>query len=382
MNVFLKDDMLLHAALDEQWKLEFFYRNNGVPLNCKPANFVKQMHPTLFLIACSFEKFYISFTKHNENFKKCFIFENKLITRNVDDRQCLTKDIVGRELFNNHRNIIYGLRYDDFYTENNVLVTNEVVQQKIGIPFSPLLIQTIRSFCITAKIKFSKKDINEQKILDVRHLMASKNKSSSRLRKILDYTPVMSTPHNIKKFAENMDIIINGDQSSFLNSLWTVNFFSNNMRTFLFKFHNNTLGYNVSVAHFVRGHSALCTFCNIARMGEGEPETPLHLFYECIPVRDFIEIFFRQFTNDNNYEIKAREYFSTFERRDLSSAKNKILTYISKLLIFFIWLCRNRFTIPRLEQFLEFFNAEKLVYFSSSIKFRNVWESSAFTFAL
>jgi hypothetical protein len=251
-------------SLDEQWKLEFFYRNNGVPLNCKPANFIKQMHPTLFQIAGSFEKFYISFTKHNENFKKCFIFENKLITRNVDDRQCLTKDIVGRELFNNHRNIIYGLRYDDFYTENNELVTNEVVQQKLGIPFSPLLIQTIRSFCITAKTKFSKKDINEQKILDVRHLMASKNKSSSRLRKILDFTPVMSTPHNIKKFAENMDIIINGDQSSFLNSLWTVNFFSNNMRTFLFKFHNNTLGYNASVAHFVRGHLALCTFCNIA----------------------------------------------------------------------------------------------------------------------
>jgi hypothetical protein len=142
------------------------------------------MHLTLFIIADSFEKIFFSFTKHNENFKKCFIFENKLITRNLDDRQCLTKDIVGRELFNNHRDIIYGLRYDDFYTENNELVPNEVVQQKIGIPFSPLQIQTIRSFCITARIKFSKKNVSEQKILDVRHLMASKNKSSSRLRKI------------------------------------------------------------------------------------------------------------------------------------------------------------------------------------------------------
>ncbi len=113
-------------------------------------------------------------------------------------------------------------------------------------------------------------------------------------------------------------------------------------------------------------------------MGEGEPETPLHLFYECIPVWEIIEMFFRQFTNDNNFKITAREYFSTFERRDLSIAKNKILTYISKLLIFFVWLCRNRLTIPRLEQFLEFCNDEKLVYLSSSIKFRNVWESSAF----
>ncbi len=44
-------------ALDEQWKIEFFYRINGVPLNCKSRNFNKLMHPTLFLIAGSFKNF-------------------------------------------------------------------------------------------------------------------------------------------------------------------------------------------------------------------------------------------------------------------------------------------------------------------------------------
>jgi hypothetical protein len=318
-------------ALDEQWKIEFFYRNNGIALNCKSKNFKKLMHPTLFLIAGSFEKFYTSFTKHNKNFKKCFIFENALITRNLDDRQCLTKDIMGRELFNNYRNSIYGLRYDDFYTENNELIPYVTVQRKTGIPFSPMQIQIIRSFCTTARIKFSKKNENEQKVLDVRHLMTSKNKSSSRLRKILDFKYELGTPRNIKKFAENMDIIVNGEQSLLLNSLWTLNFFSNNMRTFLFKFHNNTLGYNASVAHFVHGHSALCTFCNILRNGEGGSETPLHLFYDCPPVQELIVSLFRQITNDDNFEITAREYFSTFERRDFSIAKNKALTYISDI---------------------------------------------------
>jgi hypothetical protein len=84
---------------------------------------------------------------------------------------------VGRELFNNHQDIIYGLRYDDFYTENNELLPNEVVQRKTGIQFSPLQIQTIRSFCITARIKFSKKSVSEQKVLDVRHLIASKTRA-------------------------------------------------------------------------------------------------------------------------------------------------------------------------------------------------------------
>jgi hypothetical protein len=67
------------------------------------------------------------------------------------------KDIVGRELFNNFRDTINGLRYGDFYTENNELIPNELVQRKTGIPFLPLQIQTIRSFCITARIRFSKK---------------------------------------------------------------------------------------------------------------------------------------------------------------------------------------------------------------------------------
>ncbi len=208
--------------------------------------------------------------------------------------------------------------------------------------------------------------------------MTSKNKSSNKLRKILDFKSELGTPRNIKKFAENMDIIVKCEQSLFLNLLWTFNFFSNNMHTFFFKFHNNTLGYNASVAHFVHGHSALCTFCNLLRNGEGGAETPLHLFYECAPVQDLIVNLFRQIMNDENFEITAREYFSTFERRDLSNAKNKALTYISKILIFFIWLCRNRCNIPQLEQFLDFFNAEKLIYLSQSKKFRCVWEGSAF----
>jgi hypothetical protein len=179
--------------------------------------------------------------------------------------------------------------------------------------------------------------------------MTSKNKSSSRLRKILDFKHDLGTPRNIRKFADNMDIIVNGEQSLFLNSLWTLNFFSNNMQTFLFKFHNNTLGYNASVAHFVQGHSALCTFCNVLRNGEGGSKTPLHLFYDCAPVQELIVNLFRQIMNDENFEITSREYFSTFERRELSNAKNKALTYISKILIFFIWLCRNRGNIPKLE---------------------------------
>jgi hypothetical protein len=69
-------------SLDEQWKLELYYINNGTLLNSKDQNISQHTHPTLKFIAKSYETFYSSFTKFNENFKKSFLFNNSVITRN------------------------------------------------------------------------------------------------------------------------------------------------------------------------------------------------------------------------------------------------------------------------------------------------------------
>jgi hypothetical protein len=114
---------------------------------------------------------------------------------------------------------------------------------------------------------------------------------------------ITEIPHNINKYASSMDIIIDGNQSEFLNSLWTVNFFSNNMKTFLFKLHNNTLGYNSAVAHFVRNHSPSCTFCDLAGNEDDNVEKGLHLFYDCVYVADVIDYIFDKVTRIDNYEF-------------------------------------------------------------------------------
>jgi hypothetical protein len=156
-------------------------------------------------------------------------------------------------------------------------------------------------------------------------------------------------PHNIKKFADNMDIVITGEQSRILNSMWNNNIFSNVEKTFLFKLHNNTLGYNNMVAHFVRDHSPLCTFCNIANAADQHMETPLHLFFDCPSVVNIIDVLFRRVTNDNNFMVGRRDYFATFEYRELSFAKNRILTFLSKLVMIYIWGCKTRNFVPALE---------------------------------
>jgi hypothetical protein len=55
--------------------------------------------------------------------------------------------------------------------------------------------------------------------------------------------------------------------------MWNDSIFTNVEKMFLFKLHNNTLGYNNMVAHFVRDHSPLCTFCTLTNNVDQPMET-------------------------------------------------------------------------------------------------------------
>ncbi len=205
-----------------------------------------------------------------------------------------------------------------------------------------------------------------------------RKRGSSHLRKLFSHVSQQCIPHNIRKFADNMDIIISGEQARTLNGLWNSSIYSNIEKTFLFKLHNNTLGYNNMVAHFVRGHSPYCTFCNITQAAEQNPETPLHLFYDCQAVSGVVDNIFKRLTNDNNFIVGRRDYFATFEYREFSFARNRILTIVSKLTMKYIWDCKARLTLPEFENGWDSIREkiEYLVAFNKS--FRTMWNSCNF----
>jgi hypothetical protein len=189
-------------------------------------------------------------------------------------------------------------------------------------------------------------------------------------------------PHNVKKYADNLDIIISEPQSKYLNSLWTENFFSNQERTFFFKLHNNTLGYNNAVAHFVRGHSPGCTFCDILHAPEPAQENSLHLFYECRSVSAIIDTVFKRIYGNDDFLFSRREYFATFERRELSNTKNTVLTLISKMLIKYIWDCKTKFFVPDLENCWDNLKLKIAGLLLNSKKFKKLWEGAGFALDL
>jgi hypothetical protein len=81
---------------------------------------------------------YISFTTTNENFRKCYIFENKKITKAVDSREQLGRALFSAEFFIANASKLYKLKYSNFYTEEGELITREQIREATGLELTVL----------------------------------------------------------------------------------------------------------------------------------------------------------------------------------------------------------------------------------------------------
>jgi hypothetical protein len=180
-------------------------------------------------------------------------------------------------------------------------------------------------------------------------------------------------PRNINTFAENSQTIIGLSMGRMINSLWGHSYFSIDMRMFLFKMHNNTLGLNNRVAHFVRDRDPICTFCQINRRGDAVDENTIHLFYECPSVESVRDLFFIwAYREGRDYTISRSELFlvHTIGNTNEINGGTVTRTIIAKVFLKYIWDSRCRFSLPNLEELKEITRAEIRTIYSTSVKMR------------
>jgi hypothetical protein len=385
LGLFDKDDFLdsqkcswikRSVGLNEPWKVILYVSNFGVVFNSKKRNINVDEYPICNQICASYEKFLNAFTAANENYPKIFIFENDKIATELDGRESFSRVLFLPEIFNQYSSKLYQLRYMDLFDEDNNFLNIQQLRDRTSIDFTPLQVFHLRNACWVARTRYNKKDPLKQISIQIETFLFRRKKGSSHIRKVLSNKPNLGIPHSINKLANNLDIVINGEQSKFLNKLWTDNFFSNHERVFFFKLHNNILGYNNVVSHFVRGHTPYCTFCNISRTPDPNPETPVHLFYDCNRVHNLLVDIFKTIVDDNNFAFSKREFFTKFERKELSGAKNGCLTICAKLLVKYVWECRNRSFLPFFEHCLHNLRDRLLLAIKSNNKFKKLWEAS------
>jgi hypothetical protein len=162
-----------------------------------------------------------------------------------------------------------------------------------------------------------------------------------------------------------------------INGLWGFSCFSNDLRVFLFKMHTSILGLNNRVAHFIRDHSPICTFCQILARGDASDETTLHLFYECPTTENVRNEFFAWGYNEAEaFVISRNELFLVQNLNGEYNCTTLIKTIIAKLFLKYIWDSRNRFSLPNFLEVKENITLELLTLVNSNISIRRTFNDS------
>jgi hypothetical protein len=219
--------------------------------------------------------------------------------------------------------------------QNGITKDRPGVENFCGGPVPGLVYDKLKKIVNHAKVKLHR-DI-ETKGIEMTTFLHGWKRGSKKFRNIL-ISNVEYVPHNLVKFASNMETVINLDCAKLLSRDWTYSFYSNQLRTFIFKLHNNTLPYNTVLSHFVRGNTRNCTFCNFAENPEPEDETPFHLFFDCAATERIRIDFFKWVTNNENFNINRHDFFCCGPKLNRCNVWITVL-YLFK---FFIWECKLR----------------------------------------
>ncbi len=150
----------------------------------------------------------------------------------------------------------------DLLNATNTIIDMESLNRLLGFVIQEEKYNNLRR-CITDLSGAMERPVAPNSCTDLTTFCNRFKRGSKPFRRILDGPARDEIPRNIQTFAEGTQTIIGLDMGRIINGLWGFSFFPNNMRVFLFKLHNNILGLNNRVAHFIRDHLPICTFCRL-----------------------------------------------------------------------------------------------------------------------
>ena len=154
-------------------------------------------------------------------------------------------------------------------------------------------------------------------------------RGSKSFRRVFKAKKAETISNNMVLFAENTETIIGLCLAERLNASWNFSYLDNSLRTFIFKMHNNTLGYNHVITHFAENIEPYCTFCLMLRHNYPERDTALPVFYSCSIIERLNERYFSWILEMPTI-LRRSEVFGFFQQA--TAENNEILFVVTKLL--------------------------------------------------
>jgi hypothetical protein len=275
-----------------------------------------------------------------------------------------------------HSFAVKNLQVKDIVREDGTAIDHAAFCNSTGINIRENKFRTMRDACLAAWNRYRKVKPYEKSSTDISTFLCRVKKGSRHIRNILTENNNDFVPHNLLKFAESTEIVINSEASKLINGLWGKSFFDNATRTFIFKLHNNTLGTNARVSHFARNQSRICTFCNITRNPDDEDESVIHLFFQCRSTEPVV-LGLQEWALNNRllFERTTRQnFFGVYNFDNVS--KNVVMQIISALIKKYIWDCKTRFSLPVLNEGKDYIRGELDRIISQSSKMYKAYNAS------
>jgi hypothetical protein len=153
--------------LSEPWKILLYVSNHGNLHNVKGNNINSEEYPICHSISRSFENFTNMYAKANENFMDSFIFDSKIFTLGLENREYLSRNHCDNIFFSENSYNLYKLKYSNFYDNQGNIIGIDEIRETTGVMLTELQIFRCRGVCTTAKIRYKKKAIEQQKTTNI-----------------------------------------------------------------------------------------------------------------------------------------------------------------------------------------------------------------------
>jgi hypothetical protein len=259
---------------DQDWKRILINSGTGTFASITEAGICPETLPVIYNIARKFSDFRKFFTELNGNFMAASLIENKALTAGIRSKEYLTVNEITLSNWDPQIKLfLSNITISDLIREGAKISKREF-ERNNGIILAIDVWRKLDNIRSAALIKYGRNE--NQTCQTFSNFMERWKRGSRKIRNILCADRAEFIPHNILKFAENVETVINLEVSKEINRLWCKNYLSNDIRVFTFNMHNNTLPVNIILSHFAPDVGRNCTFCDIVQNPEEEPETAVY----------------------------------------------------------------------------------------------------------
>jgi hypothetical protein len=176
--------------------------NNNI-LQIRLCDVDRELHPILYEFVHDYSQFYGKFCGTNSNYKEGYIFDNQSFMAGPDYRTTIKTGTFGRVFYNQYKNNIRALTFNDCFSEEGFKSIREFANG--GLPFTPAAWLSLLSTLLHAKALLTKENVFPlNKTQNINNFMLAAIKGSKRFRKILT---AGNPPANIRSAQSFADLV-------------------------------------------------------------------------------------------------------------------------------------------------------------------------------